>query len=49
VNLRGDLPAMLEAVTKRKLDLGSVATTVVSRAEAASTWTETATKLVIRM
>jgi alcohol dehydrogenase len=49
VNLRSDLPAMLDAVAKRGLDLASVATKVIPRAAAAAAWTETATKLVVRM
>jgi alcohol dehydrogenase len=48
VDLRGDLPAMLAAVTERSLDLGTVATTVATWSEAAAAWTEPATKLIIR-
>lgn len=49
VNLRGDLPSMLGAIAERGLELGLVATSVASRADAAAAWTEAATKLVISM
>lgn len=48
VDLRRDLPAMLAAVTEHALDLATVATTVVSWSDAASAWTEPATKLIVR-
>lgn len=49
VNLRADLPAMLAAVSERARSLGTVATDVVERSDAAAAWVEPATKLVIRM
>lgn len=48
VDVRRDLPAMLDAVAKHGLDLTTVATTVVPWNDAAAAWTEPATKLVVK-
>ena len=48
VDARRDLPAAAALFAAGKLDLGSVATTVVPWADAAKAWTESTPKLVLR-
>lgn len=48
VDVRRDLPKMLEAIAKHGLDLAPTATNIVDWNDAAAAWTEPATKLVVR-
>jgi threonine dehydrogenase-like Zn-dependent dehydrogenase len=48
VDVRRDLPKMLDAIAQHGLDLAMTATKIVDWDDAAAAWTEPATKLVVR-
>lgn len=48
VDVRRDLPAMLDAIATRGLDLTTTATNVIDWKDAANAWTEPATKLIVK-
>jgi threonine dehydrogenase-like Zn-dependent dehydrogenase len=48
VDVRRDLPSMLDAIATRSLDLTTMATNVIPWNDAAAAWTEPATKLIVK-